>query len=153
MRNLFVLTGLLFLNLCSFSQEKSEAKLDHSIREWKVLKSEPNVTIEYQFSDCEATIGYDKEIIQLRISNTSTEKIQLDWHMYLFYNGVCKTCDYPQEYKYTLTLEPNQSLSGDCVMGSDHRLTIFSKFNDPNYTGGSFLTDFDFHNLTITTIQ
>lgn len=153
MRTLFILTGLLFLNFYSVAQEESETKLDHAVREWKVFKSEENVMIEYRFVDCEATIGYDKEIIQLRVSNTSSQKIHLEWHMYLFYNGVCKTCDYPQEYKYVLTLEPNQTLSGDCAMGSDHRLTIFSKFNDPKYTGGSQLTNFDFHNLKITTIQ
>lgn len=153
MRTLLILTGLLFINLHAVAQEKSEKKLDHSVREWEVYKSDQNCLIEYRFADCEASIGYDKEIIQFRISNTSSEKIQLDWHMYLFYNGVCKTCDYPQEYKYELTLEPNQIVSGDCALGSDHRLTIFSKFNDPKYTGGSQLTDFDFHNLTITTIH
>jgi hypothetical protein len=154
MRRYITLIFLSLLSFGSFTQENTSGqKLDRTIVEWTPLKSFDNVLIEYRFITCEATVGYDKEIIQLRITNTTSENIELSWHMYLYYNGICKTCDYPYEYKYSLSLTPNQVLSGDCALDSDHQLKIFSKFSDPAYKGGSQLTDFELHDLKIITIK
>ena len=154
MKTLFVLTSIVLCSFLSFSQEKSiKNKLDNSIRNWTELKSFDQVSIDFKFEDCDASMGYDKEVIHLKITNKTSEKITMTWHMWLYFNGVCKTCDYPQEYTYTLNLEPNQTLEGDCSLNSDNRLSIFSKFNDSRYTGGSYLTDFDMHNMKITSIK
>lgn len=154
MKRYLTLIFISLLSSASFTQENtSKSKLDHSIIEWTILKTVGEVQIEYRFANCEREIGYDKEIIELRFTNNSDENISINWHMYLYYNGICKTCDYPQEYKYSIALSPNQILSGDCALDADHQLTIFSKFNDPNYTGGSLLTDFELYDLTISTIK
>lgn len=147
---------LIFISLLSFSsiaQEEPISKIEWSVEDWTSLRTESNVLIEYRFINCEAQIGYDKEMIQLRFTNSSTQQVNVNWHLYLYYNGICKTCDFPQEYTYTLSLMPGQVLTGDCALESDHQLKIFSKFTDANYKGGSILTDFELHNLKITTIQ
>lgn len=154
MKRYFTLIFVSILCFTSFSQENtSKSKLDKSIVDWTPLKSDDNVLIEYRFAICDSEIGYDKEIIELRFTNLTSGNVQLNWHMYLYYNGVCKTCDYPEEYNYSLVLTANQVLSGDCALDGDHQLKIFSKFNDANYKGGSQLTDFELHNLIITTIK
>lgn len=153
MRTLFILTGLIISSFWSVAQEKSTKELDHSIKEWTTFTSNDQILVEFKFADCEAEIGYDKELILLRFTNKTEETVEINWHEHLYYNGLCKTCDYPQEYTYILKLAPNQSVSGDCEMGSDHRLTIFSKFNDSKYTGGSQLTDFDLNDLKVNSIK
>jgi len=154
MKRYFTLIFVSLLCFTSFSQEKTtKSKFDRSIVDWTLLKSDANVLIEYRFANCDSEIGYDKEIIEFRFTNLTSEKVQLNWHMFLYYNGICKTCYFPEEYNFSLTLTPNKILSGDCSLDGDHQLKIFSKFNDPNYTGGSQLTDFELHDLKIATIK
>lgn len=146
--------SLSLIGFWSNAQGKSaETKLDRTVREWKSMKSDDLVNIEYRFADCDPTIGFNKEIVQLQFTNKTDQKVELSWHIYMYYNGVCKTCDYPQEYVYTLTLDPHQSVSGDCSLESDSRLTIFSRFIDQGYKGNQMLTNFDLHDLTITPIK
>lgn len=142
------------MGLWSNAQEISkESKLDRSVRNWQSYKTENSVSIDYRFADCDAPIGYDKEVVQLKMTNNSSEKVEVTYHIYLYYNGVCKTCDYPQEYVYTVTLDPNQSLEGNCGLEYDSRITYFSRFIDAGYKGNQQLTDFELHGLTIKPIQ
>lgn len=154
MKRLFFLIGISMMSFWSNAQEiAKESKLDRTVREWQTYKSENNVLIDYRFADCDAAIGYDKEVVQLKMTNTSTEKVELSWHIYLYYNGVCKTCDYPQEYVYNVILEPNQSIEGSCGLEYDSRITYFSRFIDAGYKGNQQLTNFELHGLTVKTIK
>jgi len=142
------------MSLWSNAQEiAKESKLDRTVREWQAYKSDNNVSIDYRFADCDPEIGYNKEVVQLKMTNTSAEKVELNYHIYLYYNGVCKTCDYPQEYVYSVTLEPGQTVEGSCGLEYDSRLTYFSRFTDAGYKGNQQLTDFELHGLTIKTIK
>jgi hypothetical protein len=142
------------LSFRSNAQEISkESKLDRSLRDWTNYSSSNNVSIDYRFADCDEAIGYDKEVVQLKVTNNSTDKVELNYHIYLYYNGVCKTCDYPQEYVYKVVLEPNQTLEGSCDLEYDSRLTYFSRFKDAGYKGNQQLTNFELHGLTINAIK
>jgi len=154
MRKIAFLLGFSLLSLQSISQENQEQKkLDNSVREWTALAAETSLQFDYKFIDCDPEMGYNKELIVFRLENKSDQKIEVKWHMHLYYNGECKTCEFPEEYTYSVTLEPNEVITGDCAMNSDHRVTIFSKFLDERYTGGSQLTRFEVKNLNITTLK
>lgn len=153
MKKLTLIIGFSLLNILIFSQENSKPKLDNSIREWTPIAEESNVLINYKFVDCEAEIGYDQELILFQITNNSDQKIEIEWFMHLYYNGVCKTCDYPDEYIYVLTVEPNQTIEGECSMYSEYRLKAFSKFLDERYTGGTQLTSFELKNIKVTSLN
>jgi hypothetical protein len=153
-KRLFFLIGISILSFWSSAQEVSkESKLDRTVRNWQSFRTENNVSIDYRFADCDASIGYDKEVVQLKMTNNSSEKVELNYHVYLYYNGICKTCDFPQEYVYSVTLEPNQTIEGSCGLEYDSRITYFSRFIDASYKGNQQLTGFDLHGLTIKPIK
>ena len=70
--------------------------------------------------------------------------------MEMFYNDDCKTCGVG-EYLWQIDLAPNASVTGDCQIGSEHKLRLFSKFIDSNYSGTEELTGFHFRNLILQT--
>ena len=115
---------------------------------WTTLVSNPGYQIDYKFSKCDPEIGYDQELILLKVKNTSPQKATISWHAILYYNGVCKTCDYPEEYTFSVELNPNEEVEGICGIYENSSLQIFSKFLDDRYTGGSRLSDFQLKNLT-----
>jgi hypothetical protein len=133
--------------------EQKKSTIDLTLTEWTTYSVQNNLTIEYKSSGCKPGIGYDKENILIRFTNTSSETIKITWHALLSYSGVCKTCDYPGEYSYELILKPNELIEGDCSLNYDNRVVIFSKYLDKRYTGNSQLTDFELGSLTIEPVQ
>lgn len=124
---------------------------DAHSQNWETYISNLDFKIEYQFVNCDPTMGFDNESVILRISNLTNEKITVSWVSNNYYDKVCNTCNYPNEYFNQLSLTPNQVLVGDCSLYGDKKLKIFSKFNDVNYTKGVKLTSFklaDFNVLT-----
>jgi hypothetical protein len=118
--------------------------------EWQVYSQTDQLIIEYKFENCNPRIGYDKESVILRFTNRNKFDIELNWHMLLFYDGVCKTCEFPEEYDFTLNLTSFETIEGSCDLNSDYKTKIFSKFNDVNYTKGAVLTGFQFANYSET---
>ncbi len=117
--------------------------------EWVTYLENNQIKIEYKFSECDPEMGYNTENVLLKCTNFSDNKISLDWHMILFYDKVCKTCDFPEEYKYTVDFAPNESLEGTCSIYSKYQLNIFSKFNDVNSSNKISLTSFSLSNLQL----
>lgn len=142
--------ALLLSGALSFAQEVAtpliDAKTEHP-QEWTSYVSQEDFSIDYKFSDCDPSMGYDNESVLLRITNHSSEKVSLLWYMDLYFDNDCKTCDYPDEYLYKIIIEPNQTVSGHCEIDSDYRLKIFSKFIDANRKGGASLTGFQLRKL------
>ncbi len=128
-------------------------KIDLTTSNWATLSTYNNLKIEFKSSACDVGIGYEKENILLRFTNTSSETIKISWHAILEYSGICKTCDYPEEYSYELILKPTEVLEGDCSLNYDNRVVIFSKYLDERYTGKSQLTDFELGSLTILSVE
>lgn len=156
MKIAFFLIGFSILSFISNAQDvkttiKLDEKLDNSIKDWASLSSPSEVQIDYKFDKCDPEIGYDVEKVLLQFTNTTDNTIQLKWHLILFYNDVCKTCDYPQEYTFEITLTPNETVSGNCSLNADHKLTIFSKFLDDRYKVKNELTSFELKDFEIST--
>lgn len=146
---LIVLTG--FVSSGTWSQTKVASKINLQAKDWTVLTVQDQLTIEYKFESCYSSIGYDQNKLLLRLSNTGNTEMMVNWHALLEYDGECKTCAYPQEYSYSVSILPNSSITGDCSLEANIALRYFSRFIDKNYTGKpTNLTGFELFGLTIT---
>ncbi len=138
----------------TWSQVKITTKISLDAKDWTVLTVKDQLTIEYKIESCYPSIGYDQNKILLRLKNSGDEKITVNWHTLLEYDGECKTCFYPTEYSYSVNVLPSSTIEGDCSLESQASLTYFSRFIDKNYTGKPVqLTGFELYGLTISTTQ
>jgi hypothetical protein len=140
----------LILNLSAFSQistnHVSISEINHF--NWTTYSDNQDFTIEYKRTDCDLNSGLDQQYFFVRITNKTQNEINLNWEMDLFYNSACKTCGV-DEYKWHYNLAPLESVEGECTIGAENKLRLFSKFIDSNYTNTSELTGFQFSNLSL----
>ncbi|MBL1279366.1 MAG: hypothetical protein COA33_003800 [Fluviicola sp.] len=155
MKNLLPTLLLLFICISNSYSQSNEiptnvllTKTNFST-EWATYIENENIKVEYKHIDCKPTSGYDFESVLLQITNKTNQTIELNWVIDLYYNGECKTCDYPIEYSRSVSLSPNSTITGDCDRQSDRALNLFSRFNDVNYSKGDQLTGFQLSALTI----
>ncbi len=120
---------------------------------WVTYVSTSDFIIEYRFDNCDPSQGFDFEGVIFKITNLTTQKIAFSWHKLLYYAGSCRTCDYPEEYSFTISVEANSSVEGDCDPNSGYNLKLFSKFIDQAYSQGDQLTTFQLGNLTTLTTK
>lgn len=118
--------------------------------DWTVYVENSEFRIEYRMSNCDPTNGFDFESVMLKVTNLTSNKLNLSWHKILYYAGTCRTCDYPEEYGYELSLESNQVIEADCLAESGYDLKLFSRFIDAQYSQGDRLTAFQLNDLTVT---
>ncbi len=151
---LFTLVALsLFLTLHSFScnAQLNSPFVDTKITqpsEWTECFSTNEFSIEYQFVDCDPEMGYDQESVFLKFINKTSGHLSINWHMILHYDSECKTCDYEEEYTFSIELGPSSEKTTDCSVYADNsQLKLFSRFIDENYTKGEVLTGFQFNQL------
>lgn len=117
--------------------------------DWITYYDNEEFVIEYSFVQCDPSIGYDNESILLKFKNKTSQALKIAWNLDLYYDGVCKTCDFPDEYHNELQLNPMEEKEGNCDIYSDSKLKIFSKFIDQNYTKGLKLTSFKLSKLNL----
>lgn len=115
---------------------------------WETYVDNPDYSIEYKRTDCRVNSGLDKQYFLIKITNKTQSEISLSWDMELFYNGDCKTCGI-DEYDWGYTIAPLASVEGECAVGADNKLRLFSKFIDANYSSDAELTGFQFSNLQL----
>lgn len=148
----------LLLTYATFGQESVttnlvDVQLNHPTN-WKTYINNNLVKIEYKFVECAQNIGYDQEFMMIRVKNKTNQTIQLEWRSDQFYNDVCRTCSYPDEYTYQLSLSPNEVIEPDCSLETERKLRLFSRFTDSNYNGvEENLSDFQLSNLTINQLN
>jgi hypothetical protein len=116
---------------------------------WTVYVSNQNFEIEYKASPCNPSRGYDKEMVLLRFKNKSNTDLVFNWHMVMYFSETCKTCDYYDEYHYSVPVSANSSVEGSCDLNGDYQLKIFSKFIDPIYKKGEQLNAFELRGLNV----
>lgn len=105
--------------------------------DWKVYVDESDFAIEYKFEACDFNSGIDEELLLFKIKNKTSDELNIDWHIQLYYGAECSTCDFPQEYTRSLKLSANEILIGDCTLSNNHPLRIFSKFTDAKFASKS----------------
>jgi len=115
---------------------------------WTTYAENEEIKVEVKRSDCYVNSGLDKQYFLIRITNKTQFSISVNWEMELFYNDDCKTCGI-EEYLWQIDLVPNGTAVGDCQVGSENKLRMFSKFIDTNYSSDDELTGFHFNKLSI----
>jgi hypothetical protein len=123
--------------------------IDNHSTTWRTYYENDQIRIEFKSSDCDPSMGYDFEQVNFKFINKTSTKLDLNWHIHLYYDEKCLTCDYPVEYARTIRLLPNETLEGNCDRETINELKLFSKFIDVNYSKGAILTRFQLASLTI----
>jgi len=155
MNKLLLIIITFFICTYTFSQNQQQITTDlvevNSINHdvWLIYLQNSEFKIEYKYTNCDPSRGFDFEGVIFKITNLSSNKIALSWHKLLYYAGSCRTCDYPEEYSFTISIEPNSSIEGNCNPDSGYNLKLFSKFIDQAYSQGDQLTSFKLGNLSI----
>ena len=90
--------------------------------------------------------GYEADLIQLTITNTTNQVKVVTYSFELYYDGVCATCQ-QSETVYTQTLQPKEKLEGVCLDRNRQGLTIFDHM--PAHLTKTQLTDFKIVGVTV----
>ena len=90
--------------------------------------------------------GYQADLIALTIVNTTDQVKIVQYSFELYYDGNCATCGH-DEYFYTQTLKPKQTLTGVCLDRNHMGLTIFDHM--PAHLTKTQLTDFNIQNVSV----
>ena len=90
--------------------------------------------------------GYQADLIALTIVNTTDQVKIVQYSFELHYDGNCATCGH-DEYFYTQTLKPKQTLTGVCLDRNHMGLTIFDHM--PAHLTKTQLTDFKIVSVTV----
>lgn len=155
MKKLLLTFAFAIFSFIAFNQQyistPSIEVLSFRTSEWELYVHHDNFKIEFKYVNCDPNMGYDNESVLLRITNLTENKIKLTWVNNNFYDKICNSCNYPDEYFNELILAPNQRLEGGCDINAEKKLKLFSKFNDVNYSKGKQLTSFKLADFTLTT--
>ncbi|MCH2235232.1 MAG: hypothetical protein MK078_13360 [Crocinitomicaceae bacterium] len=86
--------------------------------------------------------------VLLKVENTTSQTIKIEWDLKIWYNDVEHKKDIADgENHYTITLEPNQSIEGDCGTPNG-ALYIYKDFLI--YEAKQKLTHFELSNITVS---
>ena len=148
---LFILILLSTCRLSAQSQLPTDTinLIDNHSTTWRTYFENDQIRIEFISSNCDPEMGYDFEQVNFKFINKTSTKLDLNWHIHLYYDKKCLTCNYPDEYARTLQLLPNETLEGNCDRETINELKLFSKFIDVNYSKGAILTSFQLASLNI----
>jgi hypothetical protein len=148
------LLTLLAIILCSYVFSQVQYSTDsvtisqNKPTDWELYIYNEDFKIEYKFVDCDPDMGYDFETVILRITNETNQKLEFSWHIDIYREGTCRTCDYEDEYRRTIVVAGDEVIEGDCVRNSNIELKVFSQFNDVLYSKGAKLTGFQLSDLS-----
>ena len=116
---------------------------------WTSCFENNSIRLEYMFTDCDPAAGFDFEGVLIKVTNLTTVKLDVSWHKLLYYAGTCRTCDFPEEYRFEFCIGPDESIEGDCSAQSGYNFKLFSKFIDQQYSKGDKLTQFQLGDIII----
>lgn len=132
MKMRFTIFGLLFFSFTSFAQKAI---------------SKSGIEIQTKPLHCNVpSEGYEADLIQLTITNTTNQVKTVNYSFELYYDGACATCGHP-EMIYTQTLQPNEKLEGVCLDRNHQGLTIFDHM--PSHLTKTQLTTYNIVNVTV----
>ena len=77
---------------------------------WENYKEIDGVIVNKGSIEC-----YDNEILTFEIKNTNNYKITVSWYEEVWVDGVCKQNGASQEHYRKITLNPEETVQGDCT--------------------------------------
>jgi hypothetical protein len=138
MRSIFVLLFLIGISSFSVCQDQ---------KAWTLYKSIQGVNISYQETNCSTASAPAQIAYIIKVENTTGQSLSVSWDLAIWYNYERLSHDISDgENHYTLDLNPNQTLIGDCATPFG-ALYIFKDFI--TYVSPTKLTKFEFENLQV----
>lgn len=118
--------------------------------DWKSYFKNNEVEILYRKADCnDDANGIHQQKILLKVVNLQNKKVEVFYTKELNFSKADATASAPDVREFSVTLEPNATVEGDCKV-RDNRLFIFSKHL--NFSGTE-LKKFDLKNISVKPIQ
>jgi len=116
-----------------------------SAREWTLYKSVDGVAI-YTKIESNTFNNVVTNYQVFKYENTNKYEVKVSWKLNLWYNGVCRACDFPSpnEYEMKLLMKAGEIQEGK----ADSESKIFAVFQSSE--GIAPLDKFEFENLTIS---
>jgi len=126
--------------IATYSTAQDESK-------WTLYKSVFGVEVYTQEVDCYAENIPAQKAIIIKVVNTNSSKISIEWDTKIWYNDELVTRSVKDgENHHTLELEGNQTISGSCDVPFG-ALYIYKDFI--TYVMPSKLTKFELENITV----
>ena len=117
---------------------------------WEESYSDNNIKIEFSYQICDFSSTASQELLVFRFTNLTNSNLTLDYTAKLWNNSVEVNTELNQdEFRKTIRLEANETLSSSCENNDMKQFTIFSSFLH-NTTGEKYvtLTKFELTNIT-----
>jgi hypothetical protein len=144
-------TSLLFAFLCvnvSAQTISFDITQEHSMDHIPVLNNKTAI-LTYKMVECnDPQNGLYAKYAFLTASNKSNKTIEISWHINMFYDNKCISCNDNPEHTRKITLQPNETLTADCDYKSNSTLKIFSQWTQ--IENKRILTKIEFANISIT---
>ena len=140
--NATLFCGFLLFSNTLFSQNNS----------WEEYFTDNNIKIEFNYQVCDFSSTASQELLAFRFTNLTNNNITLDYSIDLWNNSKEVNTELnTDEFRKTIRLEANETLSSSCENNDMKKFTVFSSFVH-NTTGEKYvtLTKFELTNITTT---
>ncbi|MBK7128568.1 MAG: hypothetical protein IPM74_01120 [Crocinitomicaceae bacterium] len=138
MKTIFFSLFALLISTISFSQEDN----------WILYKSVDGVNVYYKQTDCVTNDAPSQVAYIIKIENTLSVNISVEWDLAVWYNNQKQTEDIADgEEHYTIQVKSSETIEGDCTVPYG-ALYIFKDFI--TYVSPTKLTRFEFENIKVT---
>ncbi|MCF8296915.1 MAG: hypothetical protein K9J13_05150 [Saprospiraceae bacterium] len=141
---LILFAALIFTSNLSMGQKLEKPT------EWKQFKEVSGVLIYYKFQEHHSEKdGLHQELLLLKMVNTTSSNLKIQWDIELWYDDKCTTCGknmYNENHK-EFVLKESDSVEGNSDVESNWDLKIFSKFL--NHKNIPELTKFELTKLIV----
>lgn len=135
--------AVLFLGLSSFTVSEDQ---------WREYFQNDQVKIEANAGQCDnKQAGISKSYIFLRVSNKSSQKVEVSFTKELWYGETCNGCS-GEETKSTVVLQPNQTIEGTCESAFKD-LKIFQGMANGSKGTKQRLTKFEIKNVNVSAVK
>jgi hypothetical protein len=140
MRNILILTTLIFAQMVAFTQVDEKS--------WILYKSIEGVEIYTQEIDCRTNNAPAQKAIIVKVVNRNNQTVKVEWDLSVWYNYEKLVQNVKAgENHYSTDLTANQSVEGNC----DAPYGAFYIFKDfITYVSPTKLTQFELENIRIT---
>lgn len=117
---------------------------------WSEYFQNEQVKIEINAEACNnEQAGTYKNYVFLRITNKTSENIEVSFTKELWYDGVCSNCNGGDEAKTNIILKANETVQGTCD-ASTKELKMFQSMQNGSK---KVLSKFELKDLTVSTLK
>ena len=113
-----------------------------------MVYSKNGVNIYQKEADCIFNNAPDQKIYILKVENTNSTDVTVEWDLKVWYNDKCNNCDQDyNEHHHVIQVAANSSVEGKCELPKNS-LEIFKDFL--SYKAPTKLTKYELKNLQVT---